>query len=41
MRQILDKQPEMLRFYGMDPDEIKKELKESDTKTYQINNVFD
>ena len=41
MRKILKEQPDMLRYYGMDPDVVSKELAESDAKVFQISNLFD
>ena len=38
---ILVKQPEMLKLYGIDPNELKAQLKASEVKVKQVENDYD
>lgn len=41
MARILAEQPDMLKFYGMDPDVVRAEIEESKLKMKEINDTFD
>ena len=41
MQHILQNQPDMLKFYGMDPDVIRQEIEDSKKNLKEISENFD